>query len=363
MNQYFFNTEYYITFYYLLVSLTVILTIIFFLNNNWEKVSRENFSISFGYVFLFIIIFYLSFRPIYIKTGDAESYLNYYYKYKSQSFFDWESKEKIFFGMTWILSKLMIPEFYFAILGSIYILTIYFACKKWLKKEWFFILIFFVISFQFLNYGINGIRQGLATSIFLLAISRKQIFWQIVLFYLAFGMHKTIVLPIFAFLSTLIVNNPKLFISYWFLCIPLSLTNGAFFEETLSSYYEEDADYFQDHYDDQFSQVGFRWDFIIYSFVPILLGIYYIFIKKFNDYYYKRILNTYIVANGFWILVIGISFSNRMAYLSWFMIAFLLIYPIFKSDNMKPNLKNNIYISILFLYFVLTIILNRNFLF
>lgn len=361
MNQYYFNPENYIYFYYIFIFLISSLYIFFLINSNWNKIERENLSNLIGYPFLFFITFIYSFKPIYYNTGDLQAYLSYYYKYREQVFFDWNTKESLFFGLTWILSKIMIPEFYFAILGSIYVLSIYSACKNWFKKEWFILFIFIVTSFQFLNYGLNGVRQGLATSLFILAISRKNLFLQFILFYIALGMHKTIILPIFAYLLSYILNNPKYYIFLWLLCIPLSITNGSFFEGLLETYYEEGSEYFTDYYDDEFSATGFRIDFILYSSLPILTGIYYIYYKKIKDLIFQRMYSTYLFCNSFWILVIGISYSNRMAYLSWFMMGLVLIYPIYKIESDK--LEKNIYITLFAFYISITIFLNRMFIF
>ena len=49
-------------------------------------------------------------------------------------------------------------------------------------------------------------------------------------------------------------------------------------------------------------------------------------------------LSLYILVNAFWLLVIRIPYTDRFAYLSWFLIPFILIYPlsldkVFKNQN------------------------------
>ena len=46
-----------------------------------------------------------------------------------------------------------------------------------------------------------------------------------------------------------------------------------------------------------------------------------------TDPFYARLVNTYLLTNALWILVIHASFSNRFAYLSWFMMPWVLLYP------------------------------------
>src|SRR5690606_31378083 len=82
--------------------------------------------------------------------------------------------------------------------------------------------------------------------------------------------------------------------------------------------------------DDKFSRTGFRWDFILYSASGVLAGWYFVIKKKFEDSLYIQMFNVYLVTNAFWILVIRANYSNRFAYLSWFMIALIIMYPYLK---------------------------------
>ncbi|MBN1184997.1 MAG: hypothetical protein JXB49_22115, partial [Bacteroidales bacterium] len=50
----------------------------------------------------------------------------------------------------------------------------------------------------------------------------------------------------------------------------------------------------------------------------------------FTDKLYVQIFNIYVAANAFWILVIRAAFSNRFAYLSWFLMGIVVFYPFFK---------------------------------
>jgi hypothetical protein len=45
------------------------------------------------------------------------------------------------------------------------------------------------------------------------------------------------------------------------------------------------------------------------------------------------------MANAFWILVIRANFSNRFAYLSWFLMAVIVFYPFFKMKFFKKQNK------------------------
>jgi len=46
-----------------------------------------------------------------------------------------------------------------------------------------------------------------------------------------------------------------------------------------------------------------------------------------SDPFYARLVNTYLLTNAAWILVIHAIQSNRFAYFSWFMMPWVLLYP------------------------------------
>ena len=75
-------------------------------------------------------------------------------------------------------------------------------------------------------------------------------------------------------------------------------------------------------------KVGLRPDFISYSLFPILVGWYYIFKKKVNDEYYIHIYNIYLFCNACWLTISKMPSNNRLAYLSWLFIPFILLYPL-----------------------------------
>ena len=85
--------------------------------------------------------------------------------------------------------------------------------------------------------------------------------------------------------------------------------------------------------DVQMDQGGFRLDFIAYSAMPVLVGYYAIYKKKMHlSRFYSCLLNTYLCTNGVWMLCMYAQFTNRIAYLSWFLYPIVLIYPFLNED-------------------------------
>ena len=95
------------------------------------------------------------------------------------------------------------------------------------------------------------------------------------------------------------------------------------------------------NYENTITKEGFRWDFVLYSFMPILLGWYTIFRRGVYTRTYSILLGTYIYANAFWLMVIRSPYSNRFAYLSWCLYPIVLAYPMFELPVWKdrPGLK------------------------
>ena len=218
----------------------------------------------------------------------------------------------------------------------------------------------FCISFSFWAYGTNGIRNGLATSLFILAISfykNKYVLLGLMLFSCTF--HQTMFLPTIAYVITLFYNNTNKYILAWLIAIPVSLILGNFlvtYIEMSGIGVDKVGLYFTEEIDEGFSKTGFRWDFLIYSSLAVFSGWYFIYKKKFQDKFYNHLYNTFLIANTVWVLIIQVNFSNRFAYLSWFMMGLVIIYPLLKKNFFKN--QNTVIAGVLLFYFSFTYLLN-----
>lgn len=77
---------------------------------------------------------------------------------------------------------------------------------------------------------------------------------------------------------------------------------------------------------------GFRIDFILYSALPIVIGYIALFKKNLISSKYAVLYNFYLLTNGTWMLCMYASFTNRIAYLSWFVYPIILVYPLLEMD-------------------------------
>ena len=310
-----------------------------------------------GVVILVFVLIYMGFRPISGRYfGDTSTYAQYFEHYSYGAEIT-STRDLLFHNFMKACSYVMNVHVFFFLCASLYMVPLYVVCKKWFKELWFFGFIFLISTFSFWAYGTNGIRNGIAGSLFLLGISRDKRIWQIIFLILAVNFHKTMLLPIGGFILANVYNQPKKLIAFWLLCIPLSLVGGSVFEVFFGSLgFDDRLSYLTSGNINNFSSTGFRWDFLMYSGSAIYAGWYYIVKKGYRDQVYFWLFNTYIVANAFWVLVIRANFSNRFAYLSWFMIGLVIVYPLLK-ENLIVNQYKKVGI-ILLLQFAFTFLMN-----
>lgn len=219
---------------------------------------------------------------------------------------------------------------YLVIIASIYIFGYLKFIKHFFTKEHQFIVFFATIcSLGFYAYGTNTLRQGMGLSLFLIAIvyqsnRLKHLFFTII----AVLIHKSLIIPAVAFYIIKKYNPKNNFIYFWIFCLVLTLMFGNAIAVYLGDFVSS-SDVRLNNYvtgkNDGY-KAGFKLNFLIYSVAPIVYGLK---IKsKINSEFYNRMLSLYIVVNAVWLLVIRIAFTDRFAYLSWFLIPFIFLYPL-----------------------------------
>lgn len=321
-----------------------------------DKKSLNTFHVL-GIFLVLIIILYMGLRPISGRYFADMSTYSQIYRLMQSGNVKIESDYAFNYFMLFC-SKFLSVKYFFLLVDVFYILPCFWFSKIYFRRYWFYAFFMFVGSFSFWSYGTNGIRNGLATSIFILALCfyNKKKLWMYVFFVLSFFIHSSVIIPISAFIVSGFYKNPRIYLYIWLMAIPLSLAGGGFWESLFSRIGFEDrtSGYLVNNEENmsQFSQTGFRWDFLFYSSFGIIAGWYYIFEKKITDSFYIHLFGTYIIANAFWILVIRAAFSNRFAYLSWFLMAAVIAYPMFKYKFWNDQYK--IFAIILSIYFMFT---------
>ncbi len=358
--------EYYSLIYFQFLLIIVLLA---FFNSYRNELTDKDYlkrQDKFGKFVLISIIIYLGLRPISFAFGDMGVYNIEFQKYVNGAALD-TKKDLLFEMMKYFFAKYLTAKLFFFTCSFFYVYLLYLATKKMFKDYWYYAFLMFIVAFTFWAYGANGIRNGLATSVFIYAISRDKKYNVLLLLLIAFSIHKSILIPITAYLIANYHSNTRTYLYCWFLAIPLALFFGGFWQNFfLGLGIEEDK---LGTYLGSFNQksegvvlvVGFRWDFLLYSFSGVFAGWYFIIKRGFNDQLYIKLFNTYLIANSLWVLVIRANYSNRFAFLSWFLLGLVILYPLLKSkilDKQHVVIARVIFIFFSFCY-LMNVILKR----
>lgn len=300
---------------------------------------------------VFFIVFF-GFRPISVFFGDT---VNYNASYQMMMTYgmtevglpaemdsDW-----IFYHFMFLCAQVVDVYYFFAIIMFFYIVMMFVGCRDLDMRHGATLMLFCIGAFSFYGYAVNGIRNGVACSFVIMALAgicRGKRLWPLLFSFIAIGCHKSTALPLTCMFFTYFVRNPKYMYGIWLVSIAVSLVWGDTISNVISLL----------SFDERLTEVAlkgdevtelwgetlnnsFRWDFLLYSSMPVLLGAYTLFVRKIYNNTYLIMLGTYIYANAFWILVIRDVFSNRFAYLSWFLYPLVLAYPLFNLPVFEKN--------------------------
>lgn len=349
---YFVAPWYYTTVYYALFLLLSWMTVLYYMGSNQQKILHSEGSPMQAVALLLtiVLIYFIGLRPVSKFFGDSLAY--------KISFDLAEGYMPVSASDEWVLHNLMVYCKYSGlniidfglIVAHVYYYGMFICSLILVRKNLWIAVIFFYISFSCYSYGVNGIRNGMACSIELVAIalitkggaSRVIAF---LLMFLALGTHRSTMLPTAAALASTFIfkKDTKTVLRFWVASIFISLAAGPLvtsffaslgFDDRMSSYSSGAED---EQAMSQFSQVGFRWDFLFYSMFPVIFTWYLTQYRKFKDQTFNIIANTYILCNSFWIMVIRSAFSNRFAYLSWFIYPIVMVYPLLRMNIWKDQ--------------------------
>jgi hypothetical protein len=342
------NAEYYEVIYYTIVAVAT-----FCVCQRGVNIDKKYTPVG-AYMLCVFLIMFIGFRPMHRVFIDTLGY------YEAWALADWVgfdfNAENLIFDNIYIYlgaSGLDISWF-FLLIASIYFGTILAACQKLFPNN---ILLSFLVclgAFSTYSYSMNGIKAGAAASIFLLGITyRDKLFISLPLVLISWGFHHSMQLPVAAYCLALIFKNKNWYFYGWLFCLLMAIGHVSFFQNIFAGITDESgADYLTK---DEYNTIkGFRLDFIIYSSMPVLMGYMVKYEYRLEEKIYDMILNTYLVCNAVWMLCMYAAFTNRIAYLSWFMYPIVLIYPCFAiTERSHPLVVNRNKIIVAHLTFTL----------
>ncbi len=337
-------------------------------SDNCDKLLQQNSMVP-ALILTLLLMVYMGLRPVSFAFGDTINYAAGYRRATGMAVFSLDLNKE------WLWTAIMLfckqsgltVNAWFLLIEIGYLGFAFIGLRILLKENCWIAMLFFLSAFSTFTFGVNGIRNGLACSMVILAfaIAANQNFSKLALaggiLLLAFGIHRSISLPIAAFLAaSYVIKSPKIAIYFWIASIGVSLVAGGAvtnffmglgFDDRMTQYGTGMGEF-----GDQFSNTGFRWDFLAYSAMPVWLA-WYVTTKaekeralygdtieeaetgitgagRIADAHSMRVFNilatTYVLANSFWVMVIKAAFSNRFAYLSWFLYPVVLAYAVIR---------------------------------
>ncbi len=294
-----------------------------------------------GLMTLLIVILLMGMRPINGNYGDTATYAYGFDKYaqnKDAIHFYWE-KEWLFGNTMRFFAKYSNIHAFFTTCAIVYVGALWLALRR-IFDEYNFVPLLVVMSmFTFWAYGVNGVRNGMGASMFILAMTyTNNIPMMLGIAFVGAGIHNSVYIMLAAAALAWVLNNSRLYMLIWGTCIALSFTIGSMIQSWMAGFAgsidegNKLTSYLTYSTSNMLSEgiivaTSFRWDFVAYSGLGVAIGAYFILRRRFEDEYYRWIFNTYLLCNSFWILIIRAPYSNRFAQISWFILPIVLIYP------------------------------------
>lgn len=348
----FISPWYYSTTYYIFFLILSWITVLYYVGSNQQKILHSEGSPMQGAAFLMTLAvsFFVGLRPSNRAFGDMglyrHSYENVLFDYKPISLnTEWLWDNLMFFFKSMGFSS---TEF-FLFISIVYFFGMFACAILLMRRNLWIAMLFFFTSFSTYSFSTNGIRNGFACSLELIAIAlltmgKAKQAAALLLMFITFSIHRSTILPAAAAVAAFYyIKDTKIAIRFWLVSIAISLVAGPLVEQFFVALGFDDrmSDYASSSQDEaqasQFSQTGFRWDFLLYSGFGVVMVYYVTRYRRFTDQTFNIIANTYILCNAFWVMVIRSSFSNRFAYLSWFLYPVVMAYPLLRMNLWKDQ--------------------------
>ena len=236
----FIEPYYYNVLYYFLLLFLSWVTVLYHVGSHGQKIlhSENNNSLSqlSAVLLTLFFIFFLGLRPVTRDFGDTGLYARNFRNteidtaYRSISL----SGEWFWANITTFCSHMgMNVNEYFFTIELMYIGSMFLCAWYLTRHNLWLTMLFFFTAFSSYSYGTNGIRNGLACSIVLVALClliEEGLFKKVlslILMFLATGIHRSTMLPSMSALLTLyVVKDTKWAFRFWLVSLALSLVLG-----------------------------------------------------------------------------------------------------------------------------------------
>ena len=330
--------QYYEPLYLLIVT---VLSFLFFSGYRYtsnDSLGLRDQGVHGGFIICLFMILFIGTRPISEVFVDMTQYVGILYREGGLPFkFDWQEDNIIYNNLMYYFASINFPPILFYILiAGIYYGCVYWACRIMFPNTSSLAFVVFLAAFSSFSYGTNGIKAGAAASVFILAIAyKKKLLFSLILVLLSIGIHHSMVLPAVAYICVLLYHKPIVYLLFWLFCLFIAAAHITSFQNLFAGLADEKGARYLTATDGFLT--GFRLDFILYSAMPIVVGWYSIYKKRIQSDFYQILLCLYVLINGVWMLCMYAEYTNRIAYLSWALYPFVLIYPVLNKLSWAGN--------------------------
>ena len=337
---------YYQTIYLIIVTLMTLVVYSQYQGRNGLKEFKHTPTDALGGALVLFMVLFIGLRPVSGRYFvDMGIYVrDYTCFFEGEPFYFNGNTENILFDnlFAWWGSERLGYTSFFVFIAAIYFGAAYLGIRRLFPNHRLTAYLVFLAAFSTFSYGTNGIKAGAAASLFILAMGyRENLKVCIPLVLLSWGFHHSMIMVVAGFVLTLFVKNPKYYFYGWVFCFLMAALHITAFAQFFSGFTtEHGAEYLLAEGGQHGGKGGFRIDFILYSAMPVLVGWYAVFKKKMRlSPLYRDLLNLYLCLNGVWMLCMYANFTNRIAYLSWFLYPIVLIYPYLQEQWGKARYK------------------------
>lgn len=299
---------------------------------------REVEPIAPSLLFTIVIIMFIGLRPNSPVFADGPGYWFGILDHRWENFTLKDVNYQ--FAMKYLTSFLSSNNFHPRVGFIVYATVIYggafVAMRRLYPCDTMLAMVLYCGTFGVFGGAVNGIKNGMACSMFLCALAYKDN-WKICILFLAlsFGFHHSLEMSIAAFVLCLFYRKTEHYYILWGVSFLIAALHITFFQTFFANFTDEHgAGYLITTADSWVT--GFRLDFILYSAAPLALGWWAKSQIDIEDSSYACYLNVYLLMNSIWLLCMYAAFTNRISALSWSLFPILILEPLLKyniSDN------------------------------
>lgn len=294
-----------------------------------------------GLFLLFFLILFIGLRPYWEMRDDTIGIFEYY-KYNFGFPFEFNAlAENYIFdnALVWFSSHRVNFSFFLILCATIYYGMRYLSCKIMFPKHTYTAFLIFLAAFISYASATNGFKAGMAASIFCCAIAlRERKLLAVCLLLLSWGIHHAMHVCILAYLIVYVYNNTRVYYIIWLASVLVAIAHIDYFQVLFAGLTDEKGGEYL--LAEEGWITGMRYDFVLYSSMPVLLGWYITEKRKIEDKGFQFVLNLYLLLNSVWMLCMYANFTNRIAALSWFLYPIVIAYP-FLSPSFEGVYRNN----------------------